>query len=256
MAYDTRPNSVACSSVKHATSNCLLCPTSSYCLVGGIARDEVLRWNSLIQSPTSVAMYKAIFYAGDPTKSIYSVRAGCIKTYTVDHAGNERVRGFHLAGDIVGLDALSGENHAANAVAVIPSQVCRIPKAQLQTLLQDTPALMRRLVERLSHSLGDALALAGDYTADQRVAAFLLNMQQRLNPLSDAPTKLPMPRTDIANYLRLATETVCRVLSRLEQHGLIQSHDRVIHLLKPDELFSLAEPVGICMRPHTLGLAA
>lgn len=256
MAYDTCPPHPECFDTKHAASDCLQCPAAMYCLVGGVARDEVMKWNGIIQSQASVPVGKAIFSAGDAVKAIYTVRAGCIKTYTVDHAGHERVRGFHLTGDIVGLDALSGETHMANAVAVVPTQLCKVPKAQLLALLQNSPSIMLRLMERMSHTLGDALALSGDYTADQRVAAFLLNMQQRLNPLSGTLTKLPMARGDIANYLRLATETVCRVLTRLELQGLIQTHDRVIRLLKPDMLFSLAEPVGICIRPHALKLAA
>lgn len=256
MAYDTRPHNLERLDTQHAVSNCLQCPASIYCLIGGVARGEVMEWNNIIQSQTSVPIGGAIFSTGDSVRSIYTVRAGCIKTFTVDHEGHERVRGFHLTGDLVGLDALSGETHVANAVAVISSQLCKVPKARLLTLLQSSPSLMLKLVERMSHTLGDALALAGDYTADQRVAAFLLNMQQRLNPLSGTLTKLPMARGDIANYLRLATETVCRVLTRLELQGLIQTHDRVIRLLKPEMLYSLAEPVGICARPQTLKLVA
>ena len=256
MPFDIRPGSADIRACNRTAPNCLMCPASANCLVGDAGHDSMLRWNSILQVQMSVAQGASIFDLGDVASAVFTVRAGCIKTFTVDHDGHERVRGFHLPGDIVGLDALGGERHVAHAIAVMPSQICRVPRAALLKLLAETPSLMLRLVERLSSNLGSALTLAGDYSADQRVAAFLLSMQERLNPLPGAAAKLPMGRRDIANYLRMATETVCRVLTRFEQQGLIKTQERVFRVLNPAALYVLAEPVGICPSPEPLQMAA
>jgi CRP/FNR family transcriptional regulator len=245
MAFDLTPITLECSRTAQRIGECMQCPARSFCLIGGLASAEVAHWNDMLQPQATFVAGAQLYAAGQPARTVFMVRAGCIKTFTVDEQGNERVRGFHLAGDIVGMDSLSGDSYLASAVAVTPAQVCRAPRVKLLALLKSSPELSQRLVERLSHTLGAALALSGDYTADQRIAAFLVTMRQRLNPLPGAPTRLPMCRRDIANFLRLATETVCRVLTRFERQGLIQVSDRAIRMLKPGALLELAEPVGI-----------
>jgi CRP/FNR family transcriptional regulator, anaerobic regulatory protein len=233
---------------------CALCPAGPRCLTADLPEADMQRWaGALIPHLPLAQSGKSLYAAGANADAVYVVRAGCIKTYTVDEAGNERVRGFFFPGDIIGLDAIGIGHHTANAVTVVPSQVCRVSKGQLQALTLSAPTLARNLLERVSRDLRLALALGGDYSADQRVAAFLLHMQERLG--DDAGTlRLPMSRRDIANYLRLATETVCRVLTRFEQKGWVTSADKRISLHDPAALWLLAEPVGIC-RPQ-LRLAA
>ena len=105
----------------------------------------VAQWNALVQSHVSLAEAgRTLFAAHDPANAIYVVRAGCVKSVTIDDEGNERVRGFHLPGDLVGLDALGTERYPASAVAVVPSQVCRVPKSLVMQKLIDSrpkPAL-------------------------------------------------------------------------------------------------------------------
>ena len=246
MPFDGTPSALQLIPAASSRPNCLMCPAASTCVIHDLSRDTVVEWNSLVQAHVSLSSSgKALFEAGDAMSALYVVRAGCVKTVTVDDEGNERVRAFHLPGDLVGLDALHAARYPASAIAVVPSQLCRIPKAVAMQKLAQNPELAQRLFERMSSNLGSALALSGDYTADQRVAAFLINMQSRLNPLPGTPARLPMARRDIANYLRLATETVCRVLTRFVAGGLIQADDRRIKLLKSAQLQSLAEPVGL-----------
>ena len=194
----------------------------SACAIQGALRAEVERWNAAVEAVISLASPgKTLVESGTPAAAIYTVRAGCLKSFTVDADGNERVRGFYLPGDIVGLDSLGGESFPATVVAVTPSQVCRIPVAAVQQLMAESPSLARRLLDRTSAELAQALTLAGDYSAEQRIAAFLLSMRERLGA-ERGELRLPMTRRDIANYLRLATETVCRVLARLERQGQIR----------------------------------
>ena len=225
-------------------TRCAICPSASACLIRGAARGELERWSSGVENQISLANAgKALFEAGQHATAIYTVRAGCLKSFTVDEDGNERVRGFYLPGDVIGLDALGATSYPSTVVAVSPSQVCRMPIAQVRRLMSESPALMQRLLDRTSRELAQALTLAGDFTAEQRLAAFLLTMQQRLAPES-ASVRLPMTRRDIANYLRLATETVCRVLTRFEAQGQIRSDSKTVRLVDDRALRALALPVN------------
>lgn len=251
MAFDRSPSPAAFDTVRSA---CGLCPAGPRCLTSGLPDTDLRSWTgALIPHLPLARVGMSLYAAGAEADAVYVVRAGCIKTLTVDEAGNERVRGFFFPGDVVGLDAIGVGRHTANAITVVPSQVCRVSKGQLQSLTLQAPSLARHLLERVSRDLRLALALGGDYSADQRVAAFLLRMHEQLSGAGEL-LRLPMSRRDIANYLRLATETVCRVLTRFEQKGWITSADKRIHLHEPAALWLLAEPVGIC-RPY-LRLAA
>lgn len=243
MAFDT------CITTDSPTRSCPVscpqCPSRQHCIVRGLEAEDTRRWNGLVDQFLNLPAGKVLLEPGSKVASVYSVRAGCIKTFTLDAQGNERVRGFHLAGDIVGLDMLADERSSIHAVAIVPSQVCVMQRGEMRKLVETTPELTRRLVDRLSHSLQNALALGGDFTADQRVAAFLLQMHVRLAPLPGRPLKLPMGRRDIANYLRLATETVCRALTRFEQRGVLEVQDRDIVIRNRQALQNLASPVTL-----------
>lgn len=234
--------------------NCAACPSSGACIIRGANAAELAGWTACLEAQLSLPHAgKELVDAGAAADAIWSVRAGCLKSCTVDAEGNERVRAFHLPGDLIGLDALGASTFGAQVVAVVPSQVCRIPRARALEMLARNPGLMRRMLERTSADLAQALALSGDYTADQRVAAFLLSMQGRLH--AQSAVRLPMTRRDIANYLRLATETVCRALTRFEARGWLASQDKTIHLLQPNKLADIAAPVGLHGRT-TLAKAA
>ncbi|TAJ52364.1 MAG: Crp/Fnr family transcriptional regulator [Nevskiaceae bacterium] len=254
MAFEIRSNAATTACNPAIRSACTLCPVGSHCVTAGLPQADMQRWAGVMIPHLPLAQAgKSLYAAGATADCVYVVRAGCIKTYTVDGEGNERVRGFFLPGDVVGLDAIGIGHYPENAVTVVGSQVCRVSKGQLQGLLVSAPALNQRVMERLTGELRLALALGGDYSADQRVASFLLHIQERLNGVGNT-VKLPMSRRDIASYLRLATETVCRVLTRFEDKGWIVSADKTVTLREPSALWTLAEPVGIC-RPR-LRLAA
>ncbi len=243
MPFDLQPQTGNSFDVQTCRSRCTVCPTAGACVIQGAARAEIERWNASVEAQISLATSgKTLVEAGEPVGAIYTVRAGCLKSFTVDADGTERVRGFYLPGDLIGLDALGAVAFPATVVAVTPSQVCRIPAARVRKLMAESPFIARRLLDRTSAELAHALTMAGDYTAEQRLAAFLLSMRQRLG--GQAELKLPMTRRDIANYLRLATETVCRVLARLEEQGQIRSASRTVRLVNAPALRALAQPVA------------
>jgi CRP/FNR family transcriptional regulator len=240
MPFDAAPNPIAAC----ARFNCAACPSATACVISGAAPHEVAAWSQALDAQLSLPHAgKVLVDAGAEADAIFSVRAGCLKSCTIDADGNERVRAFYFPGDLIGLDALGSAAYPAQVVAVIPSQVCRIPRSRAMELIARAPGLVQRLLERTSRDLSQAMALSGDYTADQRVAAFLVSMRQRLG--SAGAIRLPMTRRDIANYLRLATETVCRILTRFEAKGWLTSEDKIVRLLQPQLLVKVASPMAL-----------
>jgi CRP/FNR family transcriptional regulator len=238
MPFDSAPS-------RHTSvrNDCLICPVQS-CLgrSGGDAGDG---WSATLAPRHAVIPgAPALFAAGDRLRSIYSVRAGCLKTYTVDSAGNEHIRGFHLPGDIIGLDAIHGGRCRSTVAAVVPSQVCVAPLAELGRALVASPQLAQRLTEAASRELALALAIGGAFIAEQRMAAFLMHMKGRLDS-RDGLLRLPMPQRDIGSYLRLATETVCRTLKQFVRDGLIVQEPRGLRIVDRKRLAALGEPVGL-----------
>jgi len=243
MAFDAAPIRFTPAA---ATSDCLLCPVRGCLGRVGAAASAGTAWSEMLAPRTAVMPgAKPLFSAGEPLQALYSVRGGCIKTYTVDADGNERIRGFYLPGDLVGLDALHDSHLRSTAAAVVPSQVCVAPIGGLRRLLAGHSEFGQQLMAQTSRELALALALSGNFTAEQRLAAFLLNMQERLVS-HDGLVRLPMTQRDIGNYLRLATETVCRTLKGFEKQGWLACEDKGIRVLSTPALHRIAEPVGIC----------
>lgn len=230
-----------------AIVSCDACAVSDLCAqyleTGGKQVESVLQH---YQPKTEAGEH--IYWAGDQFDMLYAVKSGCVKTYTVDEDGNERIRGFYLPGDLLAFDALYSDEYTSSACAVVTTQVCSISYAQLCRAVVNQPKLQQRLLKLMSKDLATALALAGDYTAEQRMAAFILHLYEREQERNIGKTgevELLMPRRDIANFLRLAPETASRVLSRFQKEGLIESSQHTLKLLDTKALRALAQPVGI-----------
>lgn len=190
----------------------------------------------------SVGADNALVYAGTPMRSVYSVTRGLLKACAVDIDGNERIRAFYLPGDLIGLDAWGEQLCPATIMAIIPSHVYAVPMAELKTLLARDPALTQNLLERASGELSSALALAGDFSADQRLAAFLLDMRNRSG---GGDLHLEVSQRDIGAYLRMTNETVCRKLKEFQRKGWIVLGRHIVRFLNEHALSRLANPVGL-----------
>lgn len=235
MAFDIAP-------AQHRTvSNCAACPVQG--CPARCTETEAYWRGQVSQLPSLMPGRGAMTEAGTRLPALFSVRAGCVKTYTVDADGNEHVRAFHFPGDLVGLDDLGRDRASASIAPVTASQLCAVPVDQVIDRLRTDAALGSHLLQRTREALHQALALSGEFTADQRVAAFLVHVHARIG--HGDVVRLPMTRREMGSYLRLATETVCRVLTRFESRGWIVSSDKRITLRDRQALLDLAEPVGL-----------
>ena len=221
---------------------CSTCAFSQACLSQGMDKRALMDLHVLVEHIGPIHAGEHVFREGDPFEAIAAVRAGTVKTYVVDRDGREHVLGFHLPGEVIGLNAIDGETYPCNAIALDTVTLCRFSFPKIAVLATRLPGLQQHLFRLLSRDIGRAALLAGDWTADERMAAFLVGLSRRLAARGFSPERfqLTMPRTDIANYLRLAPETVSRVLKRFQDEGLLKADRRELELIGRERLELLA----------------
>lgn len=224
---------------------CSTCAFSSACLERGYDKSRLRELHVLVEHAPPVREGEHIFREGDEFNAIAAIRAGTVKTYVTDLEGREQVLGFFLPGEVIGLNAISTSKYPCNAVALETVLLCRFSFPKIATLATRMPGLQQHLFRLLSEDIGKANFLAGDFTAEERMAAFLVVLSRRYvaRGLSATRFRLTMARTDIANYLRLAAETVSRILKRFQTDGLIRVDRREVELLDRPRLEALARNV-------------
>lgn len=224
---------------------CTTCAFSQACLSQGYAKSDLAALHLLVDHAGPFKPGEHLFREGDAFNAIAAVRGGTVKTFINDVAGNEQVLGFHLPGEVIGLSGIHTEHYPCNAVALDTVTLCRFSFPQLSMLATRMPGLQQQLFKLLSLDIGKASLLAGDHTADERLAAFMVLLSRRYAARGFSATRftLTMARADIANYLRLAPETVSRILKRFSTEGFIEIHQRDVHLPDLTRLEALARPV-------------
>lgn len=220
------------------TRFCGTCAFSSACVAAGYDKPDLVELQCLVEHVGPFHAGEHVFRTGDPFRAIFAVRAGAVKTRTIDREGREQVLGFYLPGEVIGLDAIYPEHFPCDAVALDTTFFCRFSFPAMSALASRVPAVQQHLFRMLSKELGAASLLAGDHNADERVAAFLTDLADRHAARGFSATRihLSMSRSDIANYLRLAAETVSRMLGRFRAQNLIRIEGRELEVLDPARL--------------------
>ncbi len=221
---------------------CSTCAFSQACLSEGMSKHALMDLHVLVEHVGPLHAGEHVFREGDPFTAIAAVRTGTVKTYHIDRDGHEQVLGFHLPGEVIGLNAIHDDRYPCNAVALDTVMLCRFSFPKIALLAQRLPNLQQHLFRLMSRDIGVASMFARDNTADERMAAFLIGLSRRLAARGFSPRRfqLTMSRTDIANYLRQAPETVSRVLRRFEHEGLLHIKQRDVEILDIPRLEALA----------------
>lgn len=221
---------------------CSTCHLRETCLPGGLAPDEVERLERLVSSGRRVAENRHLYRARDYGRHFFIVKTGSFKTLLVSNrTGLQKVTGFFLPGDILGLEVMQGEQYAHDAVALEDSVACLIPGSLTEDTSASAEKLSRSLLRVLSAQLSrsrNVLELLGALNAEQRVVAFLLNLGVRYASLGYDPLKfhLKMSREEMGSYVGLTMETVSRILSRLAADGLIRVERKKIEIREAERL--------------------
>ncbi|HUL55480.1 MAG TPA: fumarate/nitrate reduction transcriptional regulator Fnr [Usitatibacter sp.] len=219
--------------ITRCPTRCSTCNLRELCLPCGIKGNDYELFEEMIYTRKRVRRGDALYHSGGEFDSIYAVRSGFFKSSVVLEDGRDQVTGFHMAGEILGMDGIGTGSHAVDAIALEDSEVCVIPYARLAD-----PGLQRQLHKVMSRELvrdQGVMMLLGTMRAEERLATFLLNLSQRFvaRGFSQHEFHLRMTREEIGSYLGLSLETVSRLFSRFQDDGLItvqQKHIRILDI--------------------------
>jgi len=206
------------------------------CLPVGLSRQELEQIDHrLVAVRRKVARGDTLFRAGDRFEALYAVWTGFFKTVVASNHGYEQVTGFQMAGELIGLSGIDSGQHEVDAIALEDSQVCVIPFAELESLEREVPALQVQFHKMMSREIAtghQVMLQLGSMHAEERVAAFLLNLTHRLQArgFSASSLLLRMSREEIGSFLGLQLETVSRTLSRFQAQGLLIVRQRQIEI--------------------------
>jgi CRP/FNR family transcriptional regulator len=238
-ALQVEPLKVACSS----------CNLRELCLPVGMSNQQIEQLDHMVSNRRAVGRGEPLFRTGDVFNALYAVRTGFFKTCISSEDGRDQVTGFQMAGELLGLDGIGTERHTCDAVALEDSQVCVIPFHQLEDLSREFSDLQRQLHKVMSREIvrdHGVMLLLGSMRAEERLAAFLLNLTQRLKSRGFSATELilRMTREEIGSYLGLKLETVSRAFSKLQDEGALEVKQRQIRILDVAALQALVNGSG------------
>ena len=225
-------------SIKVACSNCNL---RELCMPLGLNESEMKRVDEVVATRRKVARGDNLFRNGDRFNALYAIRTGFFKTRISAEDGRDQVTGFQMAGEIIGLDGIVSDHHTCDAVALEDAEVCVMPFDRIEELSREIASLQRHVHKIMSREIvreNGVMLLLGSMRAEERLAAFLLNLVQRLHArgFSQSELVLRMTREEIGSYLGLKLETVSRTFSKLVEDGIVEVKQRHVRILNPDGL--------------------
>lgn len=238
-AYAMTPDAL-----KIACSNCNL---RELCMPMNLHAAELERLDELVATRRKIKRKELLFHNGENFTSLYAIRTGVFKTRVTTEDGRDQVTGFQMAGEIIGLDGIVNGQHSCDAVALEDAEVCVMPYERLEELSREITALQRHVHQVMSREIvreHGVMLLLGSMRAEERLAAFLLNLVQRLHARGFSATELilRMTREEIGSYLGLKLETVSRTLSKFVEEGVVEVNQRHVRITDADALKRMANP--------------
>jgi len=233
-------------SIRDLQAHCGNCGLRHLCLPAGLSPDGVRQLDSVVSQRIRIRKRDSLYRPGESFSALYAIRVGSLKTVVLTEDGRDQITGYHMAGEIVGLDGIGGERYCCEAIALEDSEACVLPFKRLDALAHDLPSLRHNLYRYIANDIRrdqNLLLLLGSRCAEERVALFLLDLAGRFRALGYSASEfvLRMTREEIASYLGLKLETVSRLFSHLQEEGLIQIQGRAVKLL---DVIALKRLVG------------
>jgi CRP/FNR family transcriptional regulator len=223
---------------------CSSCGLREACLPIGRTEDEVGKLDSLVTLRRVVRKGANVYRAGEPFDALYAIRSGFFKTTVLLADGRDQVTGFSMAGELLGMDGIGTAKHTCDAVALEDSEVCVIPFSRLEEFSRELQSLQHHFHKVMSREIvrdHGVMTLLGSMRAEERLAAFLVNLSQRFTARGYSPSEfyLRMTREEIGSYLGLKLETVSRAFSKFQDDGVLEVRQRQITVLDPSRLQQL-----------------
>ncbi len=235
---ETIPLQVTPQAMKVACSSCNL---RELCMPVGLDEAQLERIDDVVAMRRKVKRGGSLFRNGERFTSLYAIRTGFFKTCVATEDGRDQVTGFQMAGEIIGLDGIVNDQHTCDAVALEDAEVCVMPFDRIEELSREVTALQSHVHKIMSREIvreHGVMLLLGSMRAEERLAAFLLNLVQRLHTrgFSQSELVLRMTREEIGSYLGLKLETVSRTFSKFADDGIVEVKQRHVRILDADAL--------------------
>ena len=229
----------------NCTISCNDCSISQLCLPFTLNGQEMDKLDEIIERKKPLHKGDFLFESGAPLNAIFAVRSGSFKSYTLSEQGDEQITGFHLAGDLIGVDAINKMTHQSFSQALETSMVCEIPFDTLDELSGKLPKLRQQIMRLMSSEINndqEMLLSLNKKSAEERLASFIFNLSNRFGErgFSRKEFRFTMTRGEIGNYLGLTVETISRLLSRFQKANLIKVEGKFITILDSDGLSAAA----------------
>lgn len=226
-------------------AHCKDCSLATLCLPLSLNMEDMNSLDEIVKRGRPLKKGEFLFRQSDVFESVFAVRSGALKTFSLSDSGEEQITGFHLPSELVGLSGMDTDTYPVSAQALETTSVCEIPFERLDELSILLPQLRRQLMRVMSREIRDdqqMMMLLSKKTADERIATFLVNLSARFRARGFSPNqfRLAMSRNEIGNYLGLAVETVSRVFTRFQHNQLLETEGKSVHILDPIELCALA----------------
>lgn len=230
---------------------CKSCNLHDLCLPLGLDMGDIDKLDKIIKRSRPLQKGEYLFNSSDDFTSIFAVRSGSIKTFTESEQGDEQITGLYLPGELLGLDAIHKSIHPCSAIALETTSLCEIPFDTLEDLSARIPELHHQLFRIMSKEIASdqsLLMLMAQKSAEERLAAFLVNLSSRLKQrnFSDTEFNLSMSRKDIGNFLGLTIETISRTFSRFQSEGILSTQRKYVNIHKLDKLKEMAGLANHC----------
>ena len=225
--------------------HCQDCSISQLCIPFTLNEQELDQLDNIIERKKPIHKSQVLFKAGDTLNSIYAIRSGTIKSYTISETGEEQITSFHLPGDLIGFDAIMNMKHPSFAQALETAMVCEIPFDILDDLTGKMPKLRQQMMRLMSNEIQadqEMILLLSKMNAEERLAAFIYNLSKRYGArgFSSKEFRLTMTRGDIGNYLGLTVETISRLLGRFQKMGILNVQGKYLTINDLEKLYELS----------------
>lgn len=225
--------------------DCPDCGLLAWGLAAELTSREAADFARRIEHRRSRKSHELLHRAGALLTSLYILRSGFMKSIVAGDNGRDQITGFLMPGDLIGMDAIATGRHQCSTVALEDSIVCGMAFADFEPLTRDIPSLQQHFQQTMGSEIArdhGMMLLLGAMRAEERVAAFLLNLSRRFaaRGLPAQVFHLPMSRQEIGNYLGLTIETVSRAFSHLADQAYIGVHSREVEILDPKALHRIA----------------
>jgi CRP/FNR family transcriptional regulator len=230
--------------IKIACSNCNM---RELCMPVDLTQDELDRIDRVIGARRKVKRGETLYHNGEKFSNLYAIRTGFFKTCITSEDGRDQVTGFQMAGEIIGLDGIVHDHHTCDAIALEDAEICAMPFAQIEDLSREVNALQHHVHKIMSREIvreHGVMLLLGSMRAEERLAAFLLNLAQRLHArgFSKSELVLRMTREEIGSFLGLKLETISRTFSKFVEDGIVDVKQRHVHILNTQALQEIVNP--------------